>query len=69
MEYTTLLGVREYDAEWPVTIKKHYRNGRECVCAKSDAGHNGTSVDLLELIKWIKENRPELLKEGAECHD
>lgn len=64
MEYTTLLDVREYDSELPVTIQKHHRLGRECVCARNRDGHNaGTSVDLLELIKWIKENRPELLKE------
>lgn len=35
--------------------------GRLCVVAYNEAGHNSTQVDLLDLIDWVKLNRPELL--------
>jgi len=30
--------------------------------AMNEGGHNWTEVDLLDLIAWLKANRPELLK-------
>lgn len=53
-------GVREYGEGFPVTIGES--NGRECVMAANENGHNGTSVDLLDLVAWLKTHRPELLK-------
>jgi hypothetical protein len=33
------------------------------ISASNEGGHNGTWVDLLDLIKWLRANRPELLAE------
>jgi hypothetical protein len=34
---------------------------RECIIATNEGGYNCTMVDLLDLIQYLKENRPELL--------
>ncbi len=39
--------VREYAEGYPVVL--------------NEGGHNGTAVDLLDVIAWVKANRPELL--------
>ncbi len=52
-------GVRELGEESPVNYE--VVNGRPVVKAFVDSGHNATSVDLLDLIVWLKRNRPELL--------
>lgn len=36
--------------------------GREVIVAYNEGGFNCTEVDLLDLIDWLKANRPELLK-------
>ena len=38
-------------------------NGRLTIVATNEGGYNSTSVDLLDLISWIKENIPDLLTE------
>jgi len=55
----TMEGVREYCEERQVEFD--HRDGRPVVRATNEAGHNCTEVDLLDLIAWIKANRPELL--------
>jgi hypothetical protein len=36
-------------------------HGRLAIQAFSEGGYNCTQVDLLHLIKWLRNNRPELL--------
>lgn len=33
---------------------------REVIEAVNEGGHNATLIDLLDLVAWIKEHRPEL---------
>lgn len=56
-------GVREYCEEMPVRLCTHDTpNGKRLVVgALNECGHNGTEVDLLDLIAWVKKNKPELL--------
>jgi hypothetical protein len=42
------------EAEWQ-------GHGRLVIQAFNEGGHNCTQVDLLHLIKWLRNNRPELL--------
>ena len=37
---------------------------RFVIIATNEGGHNNTLVDLLDVIAWVKENKPELLKGG-----
>lgn len=53
--------IREYNEGMDVEIAKH--DGRFVVQAYCEAGFNGTEVDLLDLIKFIKKDMPELLEE------
>lgn len=59
-------GVDEYAEGRPVQLEM--RQGRLAVLAINQGGFDGTSVDLLQLIAWVRENMPELLrdKEDAE---
>jgi hypothetical protein len=67
-------GVREYCEQYPVAIvlvppdeeRPPYgpspaEGPRWCVRALNEGGHNSTEIDLLDLIRWLRENRPELL--------
>jgi hypothetical protein len=36
--------------------------GRPVILAINEGGHNCVEVDLLDVIEWVKENKPELLK-------
>lgn len=56
--------IREYCEELPVKIKQDEETGRWVIFALNEAGHNSTSVDLLDLLRWIKKNKPELLTEA-----
>jgi hypothetical protein len=54
-------GVREYIEVEPVKLV--YNNaGHLVVQAINEGGYNSTEVDLLQLIQWLKTNRPELLQ-------
>lgn len=70
-----MTGVSEYGEDMPVVLcesKGRYEiiddketrkgEGRLVIRAFNEAGCNCTDVDLLELIGWLKENKPELLK-------
>lgn len=62
----TCTGVREYGDEMPVTINrltpadaKYYRAGQELVVrAINEGGHNATEVDLLQLLRFVRDNLP-----------
>ena len=64
-------GVREYAEYMPVRLIKrhpcymeHYESEQRWVIdAVNEGGHNGTEVDLVDLLRWLKENRPELLED------
>ena len=52
-------GIREY-AEG-MTVKIREENERLVVRAYNEGGYNLTDVDLLDILDWVKENKPELL--------
>ena len=69
-----MTGVREYCEQYPVALvlvsphaeRPEYgplptEGPRWCVQAMNEGGHNSTSIDLLDLIQWLRANRPELL--------
>ncbi len=37
---------------------------RWIIRASNEGGYNGTNVDLLDVIAWIKEHQPELLEDN-----
>jgi hypothetical protein len=51
--------IREYVEREPVEIKE--RDGRLIIEALNEGGHNGTEVDLMDVIKWVEVNRPDLI--------
>lgn len=52
--------IREYAEEMGVEVKE-WTNGRVVVQAFNEAGYNFTLVDLLDVIAWVRLNKPELL--------
>lgn len=42
------------ESEWP-------GRGRLAIKALNEAGYNCTEVDLLEVLAWVKANRPDLI--------
>lgn len=64
--------IREYAEEEPVKIYKRVAVqgidrkgvGRWVIGARNEGGYNGTEVDLLDVLDWVKQNKPELLKGG-----
>lgn len=66
--------IREYAEEMEAKIceRKDYEGnerrvgaGRLIISARNEGGYNGTHVDLLDVIDWVKANMPELLKSEA----
>lgn len=53
-------GVTEYAEGLDVKLQME-DNGRPIVSAYNEGGFNGTSVDLLELLAWLRANRPDLI--------
>ena len=53
-------GVTEYYEGFDVEVERQ-ENGTYVVNARNEGGYNGVSIDLEELIKWVKTNLPELL--------
>lgn len=66
---TEMLGVREYAEGYPVHVLHETPLGldepREMIEAINEGGHNSTLIDLLDLVAWLKERRPELLAPAA----
>jgi hypothetical protein len=55
-EYSEYGEVKLIEAPYPKEKK-----GRLCIEASTDGGYLSTYVDLIELLAWLKTNRPELL--------
>ncbi len=55
-----MTGVREYTEGRPVVLICDY-SGRLVVCSTNEGGHNGTAVDLEDLVRWLYANEPGLL--------
>ena len=54
-----MTGVQEYREEMDVCLSQEH--GRPVIIATNEAGFNSTSVDLLQLLEWLRANKPELL--------
>lgn len=54
------MDIREYREERTVHLGV-VENGRICVIATNEGGYNSTAVDLLDLLTWLRANRPDLL--------
>jgi hypothetical protein len=52
-------GVKEYAEEMDVRLGT--RNGRLTIDARNEGGHNGTDVDLVQVLEWVHKNLPQLL--------
>jgi hypothetical protein len=68
MDNIELTGVTEYGEEMPVVLCRtsgmflsNKGKGRLVIKAMNEGGCNCTEVDLIELIQWLKINKPELL--------
>lgn len=57
----TKTNVREYNEEMTVKIHLHHKNKRPVIIAYNEAGFQSTQVDLIDVIKWVREKYPELL--------
>ena len=55
------MAIREYSEGYGVEIVE--KEGRLVIFALNEGGHNGTSVDLLDVLEWVRANKPELLSE------
>ena len=53
-------GVTEYAEGLDVRLQIE-DNGRPIVSAYNEGGFNGTSIDLLELLAWLRANQPDLM--------
>ena len=75
MEPIVMLGVTEHNAQLEVCLKLREGpvtygvdpdewpgRGRLVIEAQCEGGMTTTEVDLLQLIAWLKTNRPELLE-------
>jgi hypothetical protein len=60
IEAIIMEGVKEYAEEMDVRLGA--RNGRLTIDARNEGGHNGTDVDLVQLLLWVQKNLPELLQ-------
>lgn len=76
MEETVLEGVQEYCEELPVSLRKtngiynggpdntRIGYGRWVVNALNESGFNSTQIDVIQLLRWLKKNRPDLVEEA-----
>lgn len=59
-----VIDAHEYGEEFPVCLG--VVDGELVVEATNEGGHNGTSVNLRQLLKWVARNAPELLEEAKQ---
>lgn len=52
-------GVVEYTEGFPLEL--YVKNGIAVIAATNEGGHNGVEIDAVQLVDWIKKNRPDLL--------
>ena len=57
-------GVREYCEGMDVTLSRD-EQGRWLIEASNEAGHNGTAVDLLDLLQWLETHEQQWMPDGA----
>jgi hypothetical protein len=63
MEAVFMSDVRERNEEYPVKLT-YSQSGRPCILALNEGGYNSTSVDLLDLLSWVKHYKPELWEQA-----
>lgn len=54
-EEVVMTGVREYAEGYDVILSRN-DEGRWMIEATNEGGHNGTAVDLLDLLQWLQAN-------------
>ena len=63
MNESILTEIRDYSEELPVKIEKTVLpkgNARWVIHAKNEGGYNGTQVDLLDVLEFVKKNMPDI---------
>ena len=53
--------VTEYCEGRTVYLAQEETNGRTVVRAVNEGGYNCTEVDIVQLLEWLKKNRPDLM--------
>lgn len=60
-----MIGVREYAEGYAVYLHDVFeiadQPGRLAITAYNEATHDSTQVDLVDVLEWLAEHRPELL--------
>lgn len=56
---TIMHGVGECAEGYPVELDES--TGRPCIVALNEGQMNSTSVDLWQLLEWLRSHRPDLL--------
>lgn len=58
-----MVGVKEYCEDLDVVLTTAYSDRERLVIkAYNEAGYNSTEVDLVDVILWLRKNRPELME-------
>lgn len=60
-------GVREHEFKSPVWLD--VINGREVVSAHIEVRYAACGIDLIDLVDWLRRNRPELLEGSTAAAD
>ena len=55
-----MVGVAEYGEELEVSLG--YEKGRPVIVALNESGYRCTFVDLIQVLDWVRVNKPELVQ-------
>ena len=55
-----MVGVAEYGEELEVSLG--YEKGRPVIVALNESGYRCTFVDLIQVLDWVRVNKPELMQ-------
>lgn len=55
-----MVGVAEYGEELEVSLG--YEKGRPVIVALNESGYCSTFVDLIQVLDWVRVNKPELIQ-------
>ena len=55
-----MIGVEEYEEE--LEVKLGYEKSRPTIVAFNESGYCCTSVDLIQVLGWVRVNKPELIQ-------